>query len=230
MATLASLTSTKVSMAESMKLCSPICLGLPQWTDCCGENSKGPQEENTRRFKHIDEQEAEELSHGFTPTNTAKNTKWALFNFQEWTIWRKRSHPDNPVPDNIFEVDANELDKWLSRYVAETRNKKGAFYTPSTLYQLLCGLYRHIKITREDCPNFIDKKSTKFRKLHGTLDSLFRKLHESGIGRQVKHAEVISSEEEEKLWASGQLGTKTPRALAKCSFLLQRKELLHPRR
>ena len=87
MATLASLTSTKVSMAESMKLCSPICLGLPQWTDCCGENSKGPQEENTRRFKHIDEQEAEELSHGFTPTNTAKNTKWALFNFQEWTVY-----------------------------------------------------------------------------------------------------------------------------------------------
>ena len=110
----------------------------------------------------------------------------------------------------------------LSRYIAETRNKKGDLYTTSTLHQLLCGPYRHIKTITTDCPNFVDKNSTHFKQLHGTLDSLFRKLHENGIGRKI---EIISRDEEEKLWSSGQLGSQTPRALqnATCIFFLNGK-------
>ena len=38
------------------------------------------------------------------------------------------------------------------RVMLETRNKKGEFYTPSTLHQLLCGLFRHMKNAKPDFP------------------------------------------------------------------------------
>ena len=212
-----------LAMSESQAFCSSTCLGLPEWTDCCSENCfKKPgtsAAHEADRFEYVGDQEAKQLAVGFTPKNTEVNTKWAVTNFQEWCEWRNSKYPDEPVPENFLEAaDSDLLDKWLSRYVVETRGKKGKVYVPSTLHQLLCGLYRHMKTTRADCPNFVDKKSTRFRQLHGTLDSRFRQLHESGIGRHVKHAEVITSEEEEKLWSSGQLGTKTPRALQNAVF------------
>ena len=44
-----------------------------------------------------------------------------------------------------------------------------------------------------ECPNFLDESDNRFRRLQGTLDSYFHKLHSQGIGRQVKHAETISA-------------------------------------
>ena len=183
------------------------------------------QSPGSSHFGYINEETAEQLSHGFIPRNTELNTKWVVTNFLDWTNWRKSKHPDDAVPENLFDANSTELDKWLSRYIAETRNKKGDLYTPSTLHQLLCGLYRHIKTIRTDCPNFVDKNNTlqAATYVHGTLDSLFRKLHENGIGRKVKHSEIISRDEEEKLWSSGQLGSKTPRALQNAIFFLNGK-------
>ena len=90
------------------------------------------------------------------------------------------------------------VSKWLSRFVAETRNAKGDPYTPSTLNQLLASLLRHMRTANPNTPNFMDK-NTHFQGLHGTLDNVFRKLHENGIGRKVKHAEIITKDEENQL-------------------------------
>ena len=53
-----------------------------------------------------------------------------------------------------------------------------------------------MRIENSSCPNFLDKKDPAFKQLHGTLDFHFRKLHESGLGRIVKHAELITKEDE----------------------------------
>ena len=50
------------------------------------------------------------------------------------------------------------------------------------------------------CPNFLDKKDARFSQHHKTLDSYFHKLHSEGVGRQTKHAEVITSDEQDQLW------------------------------
>ena len=59
----------------------------------------------------------------------------------------------------------------------------------------------------------MDKKNTHFKGLHGTLDNLHPKLHEKGKGTKVKHAEVITRDEENQLWDSGELGITNPRSL-----------------
>ena len=58
-------------------------------------------------------------------------------------------------------------------------------------------------------PNFVDK-NTHFQGLHGTLNNVFRKLHENGIGRKIKHAEIVTKDEENQLWEVVNLAQKLP--------------------
>ena len=75
-----------------------------------------------------------------------------------------------------------------------------------------------MRIENSSCPNFLDKREPTYKQLHGTLDSHFRKLHESGLGKKVKHTELITKEDENKLWASGEMGRDSPRALQHAVF------------
>ena len=49
-------------------------------------------------------------------------------------------------------------------------------------------------------PKFLDQKEPTFRKLHGTMDSLFRKLRQEGVGAVIKHAGMFTAEKENLLW------------------------------
>ena len=66
--------------------------------------------------------------------------------------------------------------------------------------------------------NFLDKKDSRFKPLHGTMDSHFHHLHATGVGRETKHARVLTRDDEDKLWKSGVMGTRTPRALQNAVF------------
>ncbi len=171
----------------------------------------------------MSEDEAPFLEIGYKPPNTSKNTKWALKNFEEWRMARNSSVPNDDVPPSLLTgQNPIQLNKWLSRFVIETRKNKGKQYPPSTIHQLLTGILRHMGESNPHAPNFLDKKNPTFRGLHGTLDNLFRSLHEKGIRRKIKHSEVITKEEENRLWEHDQLGKMNPKTLQRTSaFLLQ---------
>ena len=76
-----------------------------------------------------------------------------------------------------------------------------------------------MKECNSDCPNFLDKKDNQFRTLHSAMDAHFHHLHSNGVGREMKHAKSLSREDEQKLWATGVMGTTTPRALQNAAFL-----------
>ena len=99
----------------------------------------------------------------------------------------------------------------------------GEFYPPSSIYQLLTSLLCVMRASNPKSPNFLDKKNPAFKQLHGTLDVHFRRLHETGIGRRVKHAEVISKEEEDRLWRQNCMGAAAPRGLLNAVFYLNGK-------
>ena len=175
------------------------CLRLPEWTECCQKDDDdstkiGDESKNIERFNSfVTEEEADRLAAGFVPKNTEKSTKWALRNFEAWLEARNLSVPGEQVPHDLLQSDDPTLiNKWFSRFVMETRNSKGESYSPSSINQLLAGLLRHMCSVNPNAPNFLDKKNTHFSGLHGTLDNLYRSLHEIGIGRKTKHAEVIT--------------------------------------
>ena len=145
-----------------------------QATSLSSNNSPSSTQTSKRFGKFVGDEELSVLAKGVIPANTDKSTKWALPNFNAWKEARNREHPNNPVPEDLFTISEPEIiNTQLSRYVVETRKSNGDYYPPKTLHQLLCGLLRHMRSVNPGCPNFLDKKDSRFKPLQGTMDSIF---------------------------------------------------------
>ena len=57
-----------------------------------------------------------------------------------------------------------------------------------------------------DAPKIIDRKDPRFIDVHRACDNVYRSLRQKGIGTDVKHASIITNEEEEKLWNAEVMG------------------------
>ena len=65
------------------------------------------------RFASVDETALDSARAGVIPDNTAKNNRWALNKFAEWT--KSRASSSEPVPEGILSsCDAELVTKWLS--------------------------------------------------------------------------------------------------------------------
>ena len=141
--------------------------------------------------------------------------------FEEWRAERNRvaSGDDRLCPANLFECPAaSDLNYWLSRFIVEVRRTDGKPHPASSISNLLAGLYRHCREYNADCPNFMNRKDPAFRDLNGTFQVRYRELRESGVGAVVKHAAVVTPEEEDALWALKVLGDHDPLALQRVVF------------
>ena len=58
-------------------------------------------------------------------------------------------------------------------------------------------------------PNLVNITNPHFQRLHSTMDSVFRSLGMEDVGVQVKHASIISKEEENLLWSQCILNLST---------------------
>ena len=175
-----------------------------------------------QRFHRVSEEELDSLIVAKPPTNMAYATKWAVRNFREW-MNQRNSRPNLPptqiIPENVLESGStDDINHWLSLFVVEMRNKKGQPYPPKTLYQLT-GLHRHAITINPQTPHFLNKGNSAFLKLHNVIDNHFKALRKEGVGSEAKHTEIITKEEENKLWTGGILGlTLSPKALLRTIF------------
>ena len=117
-------------------------------------------------------------------------------------------------------LNSEELKIWLCHFVAEIRRSDGGRYPANTLYPLLSGLLRYMREIDPDCPNFLDKKTHEFKELHLLLDNMACWLRQEGVDAEVKHATLITLEEERMLWEQGVLGTDCPKSLLCAVFYL----------
>ena len=182
--------------------------------------------ENDHRWQVIDETRQATLSERFVPKNTATSTKWAVANLESWRTARNSKfvhQPDQLVPSDLLESgDKVVLNNWLCVFVAETRKQDGNRYSPKSLYQLLTGILRHMRNLNPSSPNFLDTDDHNFSRFHNTLDNILRELRTDGVG-VLKHAEVLTKDDEETLWQCGVLTTKTPIGLLRAVFFLNGK-------
>ena len=141
-----------------------------------------------------------EICKGYVPQNTDTATTWAMRVFEAWRIERNKVDTDK-CPDNLLESpDIHNLNHWLSHFVVECRREDGKPYPPSSISNILAGLYRYSRnCNAGSCPNFMNRKDPNFRELTGALQVRFRELREEGIGAQVNHAPVVTPEEED-MW------------------------------
>ena len=81
----------------------------------------------------------------------------------------------------------------------------------------MCGLMR-VARDKGSTLNFLNKSDLRFKSLHLTMDSVCSKLHSEGVGAIKRSAEVISFDDEERLWQRGVLGFDNPPALFNTVF------------
>ena len=150
----------------------------------------------SERFKNPTSDEAmKTITKGYVPPNTQKNTSWAMTVFNEWRLPRNSKCTTDKCPENLFEEpDLGELNRWVSRFITEVRRKDGKPYPPRGVHQLLTGLQRFMLSKKPDAPKFLDRKDPRFRDIHGTCETIYRQLHQQGVGMEVRHAAIIIAE------------------------------------
>ena len=85
----------------------------------------------------------------------------------------------------------------------EGRRADGNEYPSSTFYHLLAALVRYSRSKYRESHNFLDKSDPRFRELRGACESILRQLRQAGVGAEVKHAALITPDEEDMLWNPG---------------------------
>ena len=66
--------------------------------------------------------------------------------------------------------------------------------------------------------NVFDKQDVRFRGLLKTMESVYQSLYKEGVGVEIRHASIITEEEEERLWK-----IIPPKALVRSVFFLNGK-------
>ena len=134
-----------------------------------------PTEKKKRFANPVSEEQVSSYAKGVINDNTHKSTKWAVNAFTAWVRERnKTASYSEQCPKDLLsnKPTTEELNLWLCRFVLEARKGDGTQYPAKSLYQILCGLYRHAKGQWEECPNFVDKSNVAFSELHATCDRL----------------------------------------------------------
>ena len=92
------------------------------------------------------QKDIERSMEGGVPEKTHNQTNWAIKVWTEWATSRNRNLLPDEVPFNceIEMLSAQLINFWLSRFVLEIRRCDGKRYPPASLYQLCCGILRHL--------------------------------------------------------------------------------------
>ena len=72
--------------------------------------------------------------------------------------------------------------------------------------------------------NIMDRDHPEFKRLFHTCDNYFCELRSEGVGAEKHETEVVSPEEESKLWESGVLSAETPKGLLNAVFFYNGKK------
>ena len=76
----------------------------------------------------------------------------------------------------------------MQKFVLEIRREDGKEYPPNTLYQICCGIMRHIRKYSHEINFFIQPTFASFKK---TLDGEMKRLKANGVSIHVKRAQPL---------------------------------------
>ena len=108
-----------------------------------------------RKAKNV--QEERELFEKCVPKSTRNVNKWSYKIFSEWQRQRENKDPSQEqcsftfepekiqcLETNIVHMSPESLNLWLTKFVQEVCKPDGQRYPARTLYNIVCGLQRHL--------------------------------------------------------------------------------------
>ena len=110
--------------------------------------------------------------------------------------------------NDVESLEKPNLIHSLCRFIPEVTKKKGkGLYPGRTLYQMIKAIEKYL---------FVNKikwnltEDSDFEEVQNVLDNVMQERAQANVGVVPKRAEIISYEDEEKLWKEGLLGEDTP--------------------
>lgn len=98
--------------------------------------------ENTRFVAPLSETGVKNLIDSQENVNTKKNTTWAL---RVFVSWRAHRNSYGESVKELHDMNTEEMNYYLGRFIAEARKQDGKPYPPRSLYLVSCGLLRHLR-------------------------------------------------------------------------------------
>ena len=158
----------------------------------------------------------EEAKQAAIPKETKKDTAWCAKIWNDWSSQRNSSSASGEHVPDIANMEITQLQRWMSRFVLEIRKKDGTPYPPESIYHIVCGIMRFVRLNgKPEVDFFRDQAFAEFRTV---LDAEMKRLKAAGIGSRAHKAEPLTPEEEEMLWEKGVLGDHSPQALLNTVF------------
>ncbi len=141
------------------------------------------------------------------PKKTRQDTDYCVRLWNSWRDNRRKLGFDVP---QLSEVDKIIQAQWLTRFILEVRKINGSEYPPNTLYHIVNGIMRHVRISNPGTDFYKDAEYSGFI---ASLNAEMKRLQSKGMGSTQKQAEPLSTQEEEQLWENQLLGDHSPQAL-----------------
>ena len=161
----------------------------------------------------MEDDKFEDYTQGYVPPNTTYNTQKCVKLFTEWAEARNECFQENQVPRDILSsTNKKEFCRWLCHFAAGVSK---------TIHHYLMDIQRHIRQITKLPINLLS--DTEFLQLRNLLDTLYRKLHQAGVGTFTKRTPVLSPGDEDKRWALKLINPETPQGLLNCVLFLNGK-------
>ena len=143
-----------------------------------------------------------------------------------WTEWSKYRNslvetlvdPKYPVNEIITELNDEDLNHWMRRFIVEIWRRDQTPYPPDTLVQITSLLQRTIRDHRQD-NDFSFFQWRQFQGFRDALDTKMKSLRGEGYGTKRKSNDPVTRDDENKLWNSGVFTLKMAQGLRNIVFL-----------
>ena len=152
-------------------------------------------------------------------SNSKKKAHWAINVFKQWHAARNREGLIDGL--HVFKTfddfSKDDLDSQLKYFIFEARKCTGERYPSNSLRDLIQGIGYYVShILKKDWRIFSDVEFTSTRNALNAamIEANKLKIEANGNGG----ASSLTTDQEEKLWSSGVLGTNSPRQLLKTIF------------
>ena len=142
--------------------------------------------------------------------NTIRSTATWINRFEAW-------HKVRGITNELENIPENELDNILQSFFAKIQKSDGTEYEPESLRVMLSAMDQYLRNKGREHSILKDKRFDSCRKV---LNGKAIKLREKGMGKRKNKSELLTSDEEEKLWQLKVLGGKGPKSLNYTIFYL----------
>ena len=163
----------------------------------------------------VNDAEIEQRVRESVPSATRYKDEWAVRAFEAWRSNRLTlGQNDNSIrcfPMPLQYMSAAELNDSISLFVFEVKKQDGTEYPGNSLHGLVCAIQRYLKSECGKNVRFFNDDF--FSKLRTSLDTVMKERSTAGIGVHSKRPEVITLDEENRLWSKNVLGDENGKQL-----------------